>query len=129
MALIDPSASGLQLRCALQECQAINVADVTTTVLPGQFGRVNGMPVIYVTSRENSLSEFVAALFYAPKIFVPCVAVPSGGFLPGSKVYHDNADGEVNQSSTGNVFCGIVLEQPETGDEQVLIAFDGRLGL
>lgn len=129
MTAINASTTGLQLRCALSECQAIDVANVTTTVVAGQMGRVGGMPVVYVTSRDNSLSEFVAALFYAPKILVPCVVVGTGDFTVGAKVYHDNADGEVNQSSTGNVFCGIVLEQPEVADEHVLIAFDGRLGL
>jgi len=129
MSLIDPSASGLQLRCALEECQAIDVPNVTTTVVAGQMGRVGNMPVIYVTSLENSLSDYVAALFYAPKILVPCAAVASGTYTRGAVVYHDLADGEVNLSSTGNKLCGIVLVQPETGDEQVLIAFDGRMAL
>lgn len=127
--MIDATTTGLQLRCALAETQAIDIANVTTTVVAGQMGRVGSMPVVYTTSRENSLSEFVAGIFYAPKILVPCVLVGTGDFAVGAKVYHDNADGEVNESSTGNVFCGIVLEQPEVGDEHVLIAFDGRLGL
>lgn len=125
---LNPTQTGLQLRCALSECQAVDVAS-TSSQVAGAMGRVNGMPVVFVTSGANSLSNYVAALFYAPKIQVPCAAAGTGDYAVGAKVYHDNADGEVNESSTGNVFCGIVLEQPETGDEFVLIAFDGRLGL
>lgn len=127
--MLTPNSGGLQLRCALEECQALPVPDVTTTVEEGDFGTVNGLVVIYVTSLAKSLSDYVAGLFYAPKILVPCAAAGTGDYLPGSKVYFDSADKEVNESSTGNKFVGIVLEQPEVGAEEVLIAFDSRLAL
>jgi hypothetical protein len=60
---------------------------------------------------------------------VPCAVVASGAYLQGSKVYFDAADEEVNESSSGNTLCGIILTTPATGAEEVEIDFDGTLGI
>lgn len=85
-----------------------------------------GNTVVIIVETVDA-GEEVTAVWQAEKVLVPCVAVPSGAFTKGSKVYYDVADAEVNQSSSGNYLCGIVLEQPAVGAESVEIAFDGTL--
>lgn len=79
---------------------------------------------------EAVVSGAVGVLCYkAAKIVVPCVAVTTGAFTVGSKVYYDSGDAEVNESSAGNTLCGVVTTAPSVGAEEVEIDLDGTLGI
>lgn len=85
-----------------------------------------GDQVVIIAETVDS-GEEVTAVTKCEKAVVPCVAVTSGAFTQGSKVYYDVADAEVNESSSGNYLCGTVNVQPAVGAEAVEINFDGTL--
>lgn len=119
--------SGMKLRCALAETNAITLTAVSPGVTGGTMAKVEDVVGVYAGDADTG--DSVAFIIRAPKILVPCVAATSGSFAAGAKVYFDAADAEVNETASGNTLCGVVLEQPDTGDEEVLIALDGTLGI
>lgn len=129
MPLLNANNTGLQLRCALEETKAIDVLDPTTTIVAGEMDLVDGLPVVYATSPDKSLSDRIAGIFNAPKIQLPCAAATTGDYAVGTKVYYDSSAKEVTGVASGNTLCGVVLEAAEVGDELLLVMFNGELGL
>lgn len=96
----------------------------------GEMVKLNDTVGVMVNAA--AIGANVVFVYWASKILVPCAAVTTGNLTdhaPGSKVYFDAADKEVNVSSGGNTLCGIVVKQPAIGDETVLIHLDGMLGI
>lgn len=120
---------GLNLRCALSETKALQAADVTTTVGAGDMDKLNDLVGVYATSLENSKSTYVAFIYYAPKILLPCEAAATGDYAVGDKVYYDASANRLTFDSTGNTVCGVVLEAAEVGDTTVLVSLDAEIGL
>ena len=120
-------SANARLRCALRETKSITVTAPSPGVKAGTMAKVEDTVGVYLEDADTGAE--VAFCFYAPKIVVTSVAVATGKFAAGSKVYFDETDEEINESSTGNTLCGVVLETPALGAETVLIALDGTLGI
>lgn len=116
-----------RLRCALSETKSITVTAASPGVTAGTMAKVEDVVGVYLEDADTG--DEVAFCYYAPKIVVTSVAVGTGKFTAGSKVYFDEQDAEINESSTGNTLCGVVLETPALAAETVLIALDGTLGI
>ena len=116
-----------RLRCALSETKSITVTAASPGVTAGTMAKVEDVVGVYLEDADTG--DEVAFCYYAPKIVVTSVAVGTGKFTAGSKVYFDEGDAEINESSTGNTLCGVVLETPALAAETVLIALDGTLGI
>lgn len=116
-----------RLRCALSETKSITVTAASPGVTAGTMAKVEDVVGVYLEDADTG--DEVAFCYYAPKIVVTSVAVGTGKFTAGSKVYYDAEDAEINESSTGNTLCGVVLETPALAAETVLIALDGTLGI
>lgn len=116
-----------RLRCALSETKSITVTAASPGVTAGTMAKVEDVVGVYLEDADTG--DEVAFCYYAPKIVVTSVAVGTGKFTAGSKVYFDATDKEINESSTGNTLCGVVLETPALAAETVLIALDGTLGI
>ena len=116
-----------RLRCALSETKSITVTAASPGVTAGTMAKVEDVVGVYLEDADTG--DEVAFCYYAPKIVVTSVAAGTGKFTAGSKVYFDEADEEINESSTGNTLCGVVLETPAPAAETVLIALDGTLGI
>jgi len=116
-----------RLRCALSETKSITVTAASPGVTAGTMAKVEDVVGVYLEDADTG--DDVAFCYYAPKIVVTSVAVGTGKFTAGSKVYFDETDKEINESSTGNTLCGVVLETPALAAETVLIALDGTLGI
>lgn len=118
--------TGTRLRCSTDQTKSMNVT-LGTTVTQGQMAKINDTVGFYVEAGDSG--DLVAFVYQADKVIVPCASVTSGSFTQGSKVYFDAADAEVNESASGNTLCGVVLETPTTGVEEVEIELDGTLGI
>jgi len=116
-----------RLRCAVSETKSITVTAASPGVTAGTMAKVEDVVGVYLEDADTG--DEVAFCYYAPKIVVTSVAVGTGKFTAGSKVYFDATDKEINESSTGNTLCGVVLETPAVAAETVLIALDGTLGI
>ena len=116
-----------RLRCALSETKSITVTAASPGVTAGTMAKVEDVVGVYL--EDAATGDEVAFCYYAPKIVVTSVAAGTGKFKAGSKVYFDDGDDEINESSTGNTLCGVVLETPALAAETVLIALDGTLGI
>lgn len=116
-----------RLRCALSETKSITVTAASPGVTAGTMAKVEDVVGVYLEDADTG--DEVAFCYYAPKIVVTSVAAGTGTFKAGSKVYFDATDKEINESSTGNTLCGVVLETPALAAETVLIALDGTLGI
>jgi len=116
-----------RLRCAVSETKSITVTAASPGVTAGTMDKVEDVVGVYLEDADTG--DEVAFCYYAPKIVVTSVAVGTGKFTAGSKVYFDATDKEINESSTGNTLCGVVLETPALAAETVLIALDGTLGI
>lgn len=120
-------SAAARLRCALSETKSITVTAASPGVTAGTMAKVEDVVGVYLEDADTG--DEVAFCYYAPKIVVTSVAVGTGKFTAGSKVYFDEQDAEINESSTGNTLCGVVLETPALAAETVLIALDGTLGI
>lgn len=72
----------------------------------------------------------VVVVYQCAKILVPCVEVTSGNlaqFQVGCKIYADVTNNEVTPVAGALKLCGIVLEAPSVGDEEVLVHWMGAL--
>ena len=116
-----------RLRCAVSETKSITVTAASPGVTAGTMDKVEDVVGVYLEDADTG--DEVAFCYYAPKIVVTSVAAGTGKFTAGSKVYFDATDKEINESSTGNTLCGVVLETPALAAETVLIALDGTLGI
>lgn len=120
-------SANARLRCALRETNSITVTAPSPGVKAGTMAKVEDVVGVYLEDADTG--DEVAFCYYAPKIVVTSVAAGTGKFIAGSKVYFDETDEEINESSTGNTLCGVVLETPALTAETVLIALDGTLGI
>ena len=116
-----------RLRCALSETKSITVTAASPGVTAGTMAKVEDVVGVYLEDADTG--DEVALCYYAPKIVVTSVAAGTGKFKAGSKVYFDATNAEINESSTGNTLCGVVLETPALAAKTVLIALDGTLGI
>jgi len=104
--------------------QMVKINDVVGVIVPPLDTSGGG-----TTAPTIAAGTLCAFIFKAPMIVVPCLAATTGYYADKEKVYFDESEAEVTQESSGNTLCGIVLEDSETGDEEVLIALDGMLGI
>ncbi len=93
----------------------------------GQIVLHNGIVVVPLTTQVED--ENTVLIVEAECIQVTCVAASGTDFKPGSKVYLDVADTEVNQTASGNYYCGTVVVQPIASAEKVKIALHGDIAL
>jgi predicted RecA/RadA family phage recombinase len=119
--------TNFKLRSNLERAWTFVVTAPSAGYTAGQLLLVGD--TVGVVVKDADEGDEVAVVFKAEKILVPCVAATSGSFDVGDKVYYDVADAEVNQSAGGNYLCGVVVEVPTVGDEEVLIALDGTLNI
>ena len=120
-------SANARLRCAVSETKSITVTAASPGVTAGTMAKVEDTVGVYL--EDAATGDKVAFCFYAPKIVVTSVAVATGKFTAGSKVYFNATDKKITESSSGNTLCGVVLETPALGAETVLIALDGTLGI
>ena len=116
-----------RLRCALSETKSITVTAASPGVTAGTMAKVEDTVGVYLEDADTG--DEVAFCYYAPKIVVTSVAVATGKFTAGSKVYFNATNKKITESSSGNTLCGVVLETPALAAETVLIALDGTLGI
>ena len=116
-----------RLRCALSETKSITVTAASPGVTAGTMAKVKDVVGVYLEDADTG--DEVAFCYYAPKIVVTSVAVGTGKFTAGSKVYFDATAKKITVSSTGNTLCGVVLETPALAAKEVLIDLDGTLGI
>ena len=116
-----------RLRCALSETKSITVTAASPGVTAGTMAKVKDVVGVYLEDADTG--DEVAFCYYAPKIVVTSVAVGTGKFTAGSKVYFDATAKKITQSTTGNTLCGVVLETPALAAKEVLIDLDGTLGI
>jgi len=96
----------------------------------GDMAAVNDVVGVWVNDSDSGDDNVL--IYEASKIVVPCVAITSGtltDYGEGSKVYFDSTNAEVTAVSAGNTLCGIVVDAPAVGDEEVLIHLMGALGI
>lgn len=121
--------TGLQLGVPLADCEQFDYTSVAA-LTQGQLLKVND--VVCLAAEEvltADIGKVISLITKAAKARVACVSAPTTGFDVGEKVYFDDADDEVNESSTGNTLCGHVIVGSTLGDEQLWINFDGTLGI
>ena len=111
-----------KLRCPLEQCSSLKFTAAADYVA-GEMALVGACVGIVVEATDNG--DEAVLVYRAPKVLVSCPAAASGDYDVGEKVYFDVTDKEVNQASASNYFCGIILEEPDAGDEEVLIDLDG----
>ncbi|MFA5186627.1 MAG: DUF2190 family protein [Patescibacteria group bacterium] len=120
--------TALHLRCPLEETHSFEYTVPSGGVSAGDF--VLTGEVIGVWAEDYDAADTGVVIYKAPKILVPCaVATTSVNYAVGEPVYADIADNEVNQTTSGNTLCGIVLVAPAVGAETVEIELDGMLDL
>jgi len=120
--------SDFKLRCSTSEdpyasFQFTAAADRTS----GDLLALND--TVGVVVEDTDSGDDGVLVYQAAKIVVPCAIVTSGSYTVGSKVYYDVGDSEVNEVAAGNTLCGIVVEAPAVGAEEVLIHLMGCLGI
>ena len=119
--------TGLQLRCSIEDCVALTVTAASPGVTAGQMAKIEDTVGVYAADADTGAK--VAFIIKADKILVPCAKAATAGYAVGEKVYFDSADGEVNESASGNTLCGVVTEASVVGDQLVEISLDGTLGI
>ncbi len=121
--------TNFKLRCRMESAHSFLTAPAAA-ITAGDMAKIEDTVGVYpVALLTADIGDDVAFIYKAEKIIVPCAVMTSGNYAVGAKVYFDETDAEVNESSGGNTLCGIVLEQPTVGDEEVLIELDGMLGI
>lgn len=86
--------------------------------------------IVGVVVGTVAIGAQVVVVYQAAKILVPCVEVTSGNlasFAVGCKVYADVTNNEVTSVAGTLNLCGIVLEAPSVGDEEILVHWMGAL--
>jgi len=111
----------------MEECYALTVVAPSGGYTAGDM--ILEEDTVCVVVEDADEGDEVAAVYNAPKILVPCAAAATAGYAVGEKVYFDETNAEVTEEASGNVLCGIVLEDSEVCDETVLIHLIGTLGI
>ena len=122
------AGNALKLRCSLEDCHSTIVTAPSGGYTAGQLLAVGDQYLTGVIVKDADEGEDVTLIYKARRIVVPCVAVTSGSFDVGNRVFYDVADAEVNESASGNHLCGVVMEAPAVGAEEVEIELDGTMG-
>ena len=123
MAISTLLAAGLRLFCPRDRCKAIEVTAPAGGYTAGQIVMFEG--VVGVVYGDADEGDTAVLLYDVPDVEVTCAAATEGDYAVGAPVYYDAADEEVNESESGNTFCGVVMVQPDTGAEQVRISLVG----
>ncbi len=119
--------TALHLRCPLSATHSLETTVASPGVSAGDFVLVDG--TIGVFAADYATGDTGVVIYKAEMILVPCAVATSGSYDVGDPVYADIADNEVNETASGNLLCGIILETPAVGAETVLIELDGTLNL
>jgi hypothetical protein len=97
-------------------------------VLAGDMYRENNTVGVWVGDYDTG--DTGVLIYKAERIVVPCAAATTSvDYDVGEPVYYDVADGEVNQSTSGNWLCGNVLIKPVIGAVEVEIELNGDANL
>lgn len=116
-------AAGLRLFSPLEHCKTIQVTVPSGGYVAGQIYKFEDViGVSYATYAEGDAGVLIVE---ADDIEVTCVAAGGTDLAVGEHVYFDEADAEVNQSASGNLFCGYVMRQPAATEEKVRIRLFG----
>jgi len=122
---------GLKLRSDTERDTYNSLVETTSADIDaGDMAAVNDVVGVWVNDSDSGDDNVL--IYEASKIVVPCVAITSGtltDYGEGSKVYFDSTNAEVTAVSAGNTLCGIVVDAPAVGDEEVLIHLMGALGI
>lgn len=120
--------TGLRLRCALAECQALTVTAPSGGVTAGDFGSSNDTNGLY--AKTVDADEDVALIYFAPAVIAPATTADSTvTYEVGDVVYYNSTTGKITNEASGNEACGTVREAATAGDTEVEIALDGRMHL
>ncbi len=88
-----------------------------------------GNTVLIAVEDCANLAEGVGC-HQSDRILVPCLTATTGDYAIGTKVYYDNGNNRVTQTSnTGDLICGVVTTAPSVGDTSVEIYFDGTMNI
>jgi len=124
----DLDGNALKMRCSLADCSTTVITAPSGGYTAGQLVAVGDQYLTGVIYKDVDAGEDAVLIYKAPRILVPCVAVTSGAFDVGNRVFYDVVDAEVNESASGNHLCGVVMVAPSVGDEEVEIDLDGTMG-
>lgn len=110
------------LTCPLADCETAQYT-ASGAKTAGQVELLNDTLFIWATDVASGAVGTV--IFRAPRVYLPCAAAPTAGYPVGDRLYWDTADGELNNSSSGNRECAVVTKAAVLGDELVEVRFDG----
>ncbi len=119
--------TGLQNHADMDRCWTNAVVAPSGGYTQGQMVMINDVVGVIMTAADAG--ELATFLYKSPSITVPCAIAATGSYEDKAKVYFDATNAEVNETASGNTLCGVVVEQPATGAEEVQIALDGTLGI
>lgn len=123
MAISTLLAAGLRLFCPRDRCKAIEVTVPAGGYSAGQIVKHEG--VVGISYADYDEGDTGVLLYDVPDVEVACAAATEGDYAVGAPVFFDEADAEVNETSAGNTYCGVVMVQPATGAEKVRISLFG----
>lgn len=123
MAISTLLAAGLRLFCPRDRCKAIEVTVPAGGYSAGQIVKHEG--VVGISYADYDEGDTGVLLYDVPDVEVACAAATEGDYAVGAPVFFDEADAEVNETSAGNTYCGVVMVQPATGAEKVRISLVG----
>lgn len=114
------------LRCPLSECKSVTLTAGTdlTAYEPLKVEDTVYFPLVDVDSGDE-----YTAIYYAPKVVLPCAEAATAGYAVGEKVYSNVSGGYVTEEDSGNTLCGIVTAASVVGDKYLEVHFDGTLGI
>lgn len=87
------------------------------------FALTSADPISTTTDKTIESTRFVTFITEAAEVKAKKNA--SLVINRGDEVFYDVADGNINKSSTGNIFCGYALESVSSTAEFVKIRFQG----
>lgn len=125
----ESPTTGLLLHVPLADCEQFDYTSVAA-LAQGQLVKIND--VVGIVAEEvltADIGKIISIITKAAKATVACAVAGTAGYDVGEKVYFDDANDEVTESSTGNTVCGHVIVDSTLADETLMINFDGTLGI
>jgi hypothetical protein len=115
---------GLKVRTDGQRFESFNAVALTPGVVAGQMDLIHDTVGVY--AQTAATGEDVAFIYNCKKIVVPKEEGSTNGIISaGDKVFFDHANAEVTADSSGNLWCGIALEDAGAADCEILIDLKG----
>jgi hypothetical protein len=118
--------TGLKLRTAAPsgDWRSFVVVALTPGVTRGQMDIIHDTVGVY--AQDADTGEDVAFIYHAEKIVVPKEEGSTNGIIyAGDKVFFDHGNAEVTTDASGNLWCGIALEDAGAADCEILIDLKG----